>query len=82
MEYIYGPHIAATARVRTCQDSRGVCKLVQCVSIQYTADMHFKAYNGFELQERDVFANASETKDFPNEVSLFLKSDFCHSLSC
>lgn len=82
MEYIYGPHIATTARVRTYQDNWGVCKLVQCVSVQYTADMHFEACNGLVLQERGVSTNASETKDFPNGASLFLRTDFCHFLSC
>ena len=82
MEYIYGPHIATTARVRTYQDSWGVHKLIQCVSVQYTAGMHLEAYNALVLQERGVSTNASETKDFPNGVSLFLRSDFCHFLFC
>lgn len=43
MEYIYGPHIATTAIMKTYQDSWGVHKLVQCVNIQYTADTPFDA---------------------------------------
>lgn len=50
------------------EGSWGVHKLVQCVSIQYTADRCFlKPRNGLLLQERGVSANASETKDFQIE---------------
>jgi len=41
-----------------------------------------RSSSGLVLQERGVATNASETKDFPNGVSLFFRSDFCHLLSC
>lgn len=80
--YLWPSHCNYCQSEDTPQDNWGVCKLVQCVSVQYTADMHFEACNGLVLQERGVSTNASETKDFPNGASLFLRTDFCHFLSC